>query len=222
MRTIAIYPGTFDPITNGHQDLVHRAARLFTHVIVAVAESSAKNTRFDIQSRVEFARISLADRPNVEVDSFSGLLVHFAQARGASVILRGLRAISRLRLRVPACRHESPSRPRRGNGMPHFRRAIQLHLLQPGPGDRDPRRRRQPFRASHGGGRASRVVSGTGSGRTRCFPPCRNAFRSEADARGPDSAGEVHSMTAEPCFAPGRWVAEAPVSMGSIAASGRG
>ena len=94
MRTIAIYPGTFDPITNGHQDLVHRAARLFDHVIVAVAESSTKRTRFDVQSRVEFARTSLADRSNVEVDSFNGLLVHFAQARGASVILRGLRAIS--------------------------------------------------------------------------------------------------------------------------------
>ena len=94
MRTIAIYPGTFDPITNGHQDLVHRAARLFDHVIVAVAQSSAKNTRFDVETRVEFARTSLADRPNVEIDSFGGLLVHFAQARGASVILRGLRAIS--------------------------------------------------------------------------------------------------------------------------------
>ena len=94
MGNIAIYPGTFDPITNGHQDLVHRAARLFDHVIVAVAESSAKNTRFDIASRVEFARIALADRSNVEVESFSGLLVHFAKAREASVILRGLRAIS--------------------------------------------------------------------------------------------------------------------------------
>lgn len=94
MPTIAIYPGTFDPITNGHQDLVHRAARLFDRVIVAVAESSAKNTRFDVESRVDFARISLADLSNVEVDSFNGLLVGFAQARGASVILRGLRAIS--------------------------------------------------------------------------------------------------------------------------------
>ena len=94
MPTIAIYPGTFDPITNGHQDLVHRAARLFDRVIVAVAKSSPKNTRFDVESRVEFARISLADLSNVEVDRFSGLLVDFAQARGASVILRGLRAIS--------------------------------------------------------------------------------------------------------------------------------
>ena len=94
MRITAIYPGTFDPITNGHQDLVHRAARLFDRVIVAVAESSAKNTRFDVDSRVEFARISLTDLPNVEVDRFRGLLVHFAEARGASVILRGLRAIS--------------------------------------------------------------------------------------------------------------------------------
>ena len=94
MPTIAIYPGTFDPITNGHQDLVHRAARLFDRVIVAVAKSSPKNTRFDVESRVVFARISLADLSNVEVDRFSGLLVDFAQARGASVILRGLRAIS--------------------------------------------------------------------------------------------------------------------------------
>ena len=94
MRNTAIYPGTFDPITNGHQDLVHRAARLFEHVIVAVAESSAKSTRFDLVTRVGFVRTALAGRPGVEVASFDGLLVHFAQARGASVILRGLRAIS--------------------------------------------------------------------------------------------------------------------------------
>ena len=94
MENTAIYPGTFDPITNGHLDLIHRASRLFDHVIVAVAGSTAKNTRFDVSSRVAFARTALADTPNVEVADFDGLLVHFAQTRGASIILRGLRAIS--------------------------------------------------------------------------------------------------------------------------------
>ena len=94
MENTAIYPGTFDPITNGHLDLIHRASRLFDQVIVAVAGSTAKNTRFDVSSRVAFARTALADTPNVEVADFDGLLVHFAQTRGASIILRGLRAIS--------------------------------------------------------------------------------------------------------------------------------
>lgn len=91
---LAIYPGTFDPITNGHIDLVHRASPLFERLIVAVAESPSKGPGFSLDARIELARIALADVPNVEVRGFSSLLAHFVEETGAGVILRGLRAVS--------------------------------------------------------------------------------------------------------------------------------
>lgn len=90
----AIYPGTFDPITRGHEDLIRRAARLFDRVVVAVAASSGKKPFFTLDERVEMARQVLADCPNVEVMAFSGLLMEFLQQQNARVILRGLRAVS--------------------------------------------------------------------------------------------------------------------------------
>ena len=94
MERIAIYPGTFDPITNGHADLVHRAAACFDRVIIAVAGSTGKATRFGLDERVRLAREVMREVHNVEIESFDGLLVEFASARGAHVILRGLRAVS--------------------------------------------------------------------------------------------------------------------------------
>ncbi len=94
MQTTAIYPGTFDPVTRGHADLVCRAARLFERVIVAVAKSTSKQTVFSLDERLAMAREVLAEYPNVEVCAFDGLLVTFARSRGATVILRGLRAVS--------------------------------------------------------------------------------------------------------------------------------
>jgi pantetheine-phosphate adenylyltransferase len=91
---IAVYPGTFDPITNGHVDLAGRASPLFDRVIVAVADSSSKGPAFDLDARIELARTALADFPNVEVRGFSSLLAHFVEEIGAGVILRGLRAVS--------------------------------------------------------------------------------------------------------------------------------
>lgn len=91
---IAVYPGTFDPITHGHGDLVARAAPLFDKVIVAVANSSGKTPRFELDERVELARVALADIPNVEVRGFDTLLARFVAECGAGVILRGLRAVS--------------------------------------------------------------------------------------------------------------------------------
>lgn len=91
---IAVYPGTFDPITNGHGDLVARAAPLFDKVIVAVAKSSGKTPRFELSERVELARATLADVSNVEVRGFDTLLARFVTECGAGVILRGLRAVS--------------------------------------------------------------------------------------------------------------------------------
>ena len=94
MNTTAIYPGTFDPITNGHADLVGRALRHFERVIIAVAGSTGKTTCFTLDERVSLARTALAHLDNLEVMSFDGLLVKFAQDQGAGVILRGLRAVS--------------------------------------------------------------------------------------------------------------------------------
>ncbi|MEZ5627802.1 pantetheine-phosphate adenylyltransferase [Denitromonas sp.] len=89
-----IYPGTFDPLTRGHEDLVRRASLLFRKVVVAVAASATKGPIFTLEERVELARTVLATYDNVEVVGFSGLLMDFVQARDARVILRGLRAVS--------------------------------------------------------------------------------------------------------------------------------
>lgn len=88
-----VYPGTFDPITRGHEDVVRRAAGLFGDVIVAVAESRTK-TLFTLAERVDMAREVFADFANVRVEGFNGLLMSFVQAQGARVVLRGLRAVS--------------------------------------------------------------------------------------------------------------------------------
>ena len=89
-----VYPGTFDPMTNGHVDLVERAARLFDHVIVAVAQSSKKNPMFSTDERVAMAQLSLAHSDNVDVRGFDKLLTHYLEEIGETVVLRGLRAVS--------------------------------------------------------------------------------------------------------------------------------
>lgn len=94
MNITAVYPGTFDPITNGHTDLVERAARLFDKVVLAIAASPAKQPAFDLEQRLELASAVLAHLDNVEVCRFGGLLVDFVRAQQARVILRGLRAVS--------------------------------------------------------------------------------------------------------------------------------
>ncbi len=91
---LAIYPGTFDPITNGHIDLVQRAARLFGKVIVAIAESPRKGPTFSVAERVRFAKLAVGEMGNVRVVGFSNLLVDFVRETGAGVLLRGLRAVS--------------------------------------------------------------------------------------------------------------------------------
>lgn len=94
MNLTALYPGTFDPITNGHTDLIRRAARLFDRVIVAVAASPEKRPLFSLEERVQLARAVLAEVSGVEVIGFDTLLVDCVRRRGARVILRGLRALS--------------------------------------------------------------------------------------------------------------------------------
>ena len=93
-RRLAVYPGTFDPITNGHIDLVGRAAPLFERIVVGVAESPGKSPAFSLDERVSFAREALAAHGNVQVCGFAGLLAHFVRDLGAGVLLRGLRAVS--------------------------------------------------------------------------------------------------------------------------------
>ena len=93
MQTV-IYPGTFDPITKGHGDLVARASRLFSKVIIAVADSPKKKPLFELADRVRLAEEATAHIPNVEVCGFNNLLADFAVERGATVLLRGLRAVS--------------------------------------------------------------------------------------------------------------------------------
>jgi pantetheine-phosphate adenylyltransferase len=90
----AVYPGTFDPITRGHEDLIQRAGRLFDRIIVAVAESRNKRPFFSMDERVDMTRAVLADMPHVRVEGFSGLLIDFVAAQGAIAVLRGLRAAS--------------------------------------------------------------------------------------------------------------------------------
>ncbi len=94
MAVIAVYPGTFDPITNGHSDLVHRAAGLFDRVIVGIAANPGKTPLFDLGQRVAMAEQVLAEFDNVEICGFSDLLVNFVRSKNAKVILRGLRAVS--------------------------------------------------------------------------------------------------------------------------------
>ena len=90
----AVYPGTFDPITRGHEDLVRRAANLFDELIVAVADSRGKRPFFEVDERVAMAREALGGFPNVRVEGFSGLLMAFLHQHDARIILRGLRAVS--------------------------------------------------------------------------------------------------------------------------------
>jgi pantetheine-phosphate adenylyltransferase len=91
---IAVYPGSFDPITNGHIDLVSRAAPLFDRVVVGIAESATKHPSFSLDDRISLARLALAGMSNVEVRGFTHLLASFVKETGAGVILRGLRAVS--------------------------------------------------------------------------------------------------------------------------------
>lgn len=94
MPVKAIYPGTFDPVTNGHADLIERASRLFSEVIVGIAASPSKKPRFDLAQRVALLEAVTSHLPNVKVVGFTGLLVDFAKDNQANVLIRGLRAVS--------------------------------------------------------------------------------------------------------------------------------
>jgi pantetheine-phosphate adenylyltransferase len=94
MPTLAVYPGSFDPLTNGHVDIITRGARLFDRIIVAIATNAEKSALFSIQERVDMTRAVFTDLKSVEVDTFDGLLVDYVERRHAHAIVRGLRAVS--------------------------------------------------------------------------------------------------------------------------------
>lgn len=94
MKKIAIYPGTFDPITNGHLDVITRSAKIFDNIIVAVAHSSEKSPMFSLEKRVEMIKLSIANMQNVAVEPFDNLLADFAQSKNCNILIRGLRAVS--------------------------------------------------------------------------------------------------------------------------------
>ena len=94
MPTLAVYPGSFDPLTNGHVDIISRGARLFDRIIVAILVNREKAPLFSMEERVEITRAVFREHPNVEVDTFDGLLVDYVERRHAQVIVRGLRAVS--------------------------------------------------------------------------------------------------------------------------------
>jgi len=93
-RVVAIYPGSFDPITSGHLDVIERGAKLFDQLVVSILRNEAKAPLFSLEERIEMLTEAVAAYPNVEVDSFNGLLAHYAMQKGARGILRGIRAIS--------------------------------------------------------------------------------------------------------------------------------
>ncbi len=94
MASLAIYPGSFDPITNGHLDLIERGLRVFDRIIVAVAKNPAKQSLFTVEERLEMIRMALNGHPRVSIDTFSGLLVDYVKTQDTRVVLRGLRAVT--------------------------------------------------------------------------------------------------------------------------------
>ena len=94
MSQIAVYPGSFDPLTKGHLDIIQRACRLFDHVIVAVSNNPGKQATFSVAERIRMVKASTTHLPNVEADTFSGLLVDFLKSKQSRILIRGLRAVS--------------------------------------------------------------------------------------------------------------------------------
>lgn len=94
MEKIAIYPGSFDPVTNGHLDIIERGLKIFDRIIITILENPAKQLLFSVEERKELLEQTLGNFPNTEIDSYDGLLVDYAKKRGAHAILRGMRAVS--------------------------------------------------------------------------------------------------------------------------------
>ena len=157
MRTnCVIYPGTFDPITNGHVDLTERAARLFDRVVVAIAHSQKKTPLFSLEERVALCEVALGHLDNVEVVGFSNLLTDFARSQNARCVLRGLRAVADFEYEFQLANMNRAIYPEFESIFLTPSEHLCLHFLFPGKRNRRPKRRHQPLCASPGSRRAEK------------------------------------------------------------------
>ena len=145
---MALYPGSFDPITNGHLDLIQRGSALFDRLIVAILRNDEKHPLFSVDERMEMVKEVIGHLPNVEVGSFGGLLVDYAAQSNASVILRGIRAVSDYEYELQMALDESPAAARRRNRFPDGERSVLLHQLAPGEGSNPVGREHRRSRAA--------------------------------------------------------------------------
>ena len=140
---VALYPGSFDPITNGHLDLIQRGSALFDKLFVAILRNDGKEALFSVEERIEMLREVVQGYPNVEVGSFDGLLVEYASQCGASVILRGIRAVSDYEYELQMALMNRRPRAGHRNGVPDGQRSAFVLEFQAGEGS-DPTGRKDP------------------------------------------------------------------------------
>ena len=167
---LAVYPGSFDPLTNGHVDIIDRGARLFDRIVVAVLVNEGKTPLFTAAERVAIISEAFRGRPNIEVDTFDGLLVDYARAKGASLIIKGLRAVSDFEYRVAHGADEPATDRRRRHVVHDARRAVRLHQLATD---------QRSVPAGRGSSRPCAAIRGGTSAAQVCDAP-RPALRSEA------------------------------------------
>ena len=142
MSTLAVYPGSFDPLTNGHVDIISRGARLFDRIIVAILVNAEKSPLFTMEERVEIAREVFKGHPNVEVDTFDGLLVDYVERRQAQVIVRGLRAVSDFEFEFQMALMNQRLNAADRNGVHDAGRTVHVHQLAADQGSLRARRTR--------------------------------------------------------------------------------
>ena len=152
---VAIYPGSFDPITNGHLDLIERGAKLVDRLIVSILRNDTKQPLFTVEERMEMLAEVAGRFSNVEVDYFDGLLVDYAARKNATVILRGIRAISDYEFELANGADESPPRARHRDDFSHGGGSVFVHQLPPGKGSLRTGRKHFRARATYGRGAAS-------------------------------------------------------------------
>ena len=163
----AIYPGSFDPVTNGHLDVIERARKLFDEVIVAVAHNDQKQPLFSLEQRLDFLRTVTDGMDGVKIAPLDGLLVDFAVQQEARAVVRGLRAVSDFEFEFQMALMNRKLEGERGNDLPHAEGGIHLSQLADREGNRAARRRRQRIRAIVCGGKFSRKSQDNEAGRLR-------------------------------------------------------